>query len=77
MSCEFSLQHSDSALVTKKISSPNEGSDSVVLIATSEEYGDVGVLHLDTSRFNMETAATDSECSKKKCLLNLSVIAED
>ena len=70
-----SYQTFNSGLVAKRISSPNERSDSVVLIATSEECGDVGVLHVDTPKFNMETAARDSECSKNKCLLNWSVIA--
>jgi hypothetical protein len=42
----------------------------VILIATSKECGDVGVLHIDTSNSNLEAAAVGgSECGKNSYLL--------
>jgi hypothetical protein len=64
-------------VATDEFASPEEGSDSVTLIAASKECGDVGILHVDTSRSNMETAIRGPEHGKNMLLLTSSILAED
>jgi hypothetical protein len=49
----------------------------VILIATSEECGDVGFLQVDTSEANMDATERDSECGKNTQLLIQSIVADN